>query len=279
MSFCEECGAALEEGSRFCEECGTALAPQEAAPTPPEPEPVGPERFCEECGAGMLLSEQFCQECGTAVGAGAPAAPVEGDVEAVDSEEVAAVARSGGGGKAVLVILVALLLLLGGGWAALRFKLVELPPQFAKYLPDWAASVISSPVEGPTVKLDKMFSKPGEFATVPVWLVDAESLGTLELTVSYDPAVLEIAGEPMVGSVVMGAKVHSQAGKGGVVDVTVSSNEGISGVGSIVKISFKVIGPANSTTQLKIAINKAESATGETVLLNVVNGEIVIGSL
>lgn len=227
----------------------------------------------------MLSSEQLCQECGTAVGTGAAGAPVEGEVETVETEAVAAVARSGGGGKAVLVILVALLLLLGGGWAALRYKLVELPPQIAKYLPDWAATAISRPVEGPTVKLDKMFSKPGEFATVPVWLVDAGGLGTLELTVSYDPAVLEIAGEPVVGSVVVGAEVHSQTGKGGVVDVTVSSPEGISGAGSIVKIPFKVIGPANSTTPLKVSINKAESATGETVLLNAVNGEIVIGSL
>lgn len=56
MSFCKQCGAALEDEPRFCSQCGSTVS---------ESTPVAEEkRFCVNCGAPMDCGGVFCPQCG-----------------------------------------------------------------------------------------------------------------------------------------------------------------------------------------------------------------------
>jgi len=50
FSFCENCGAKLNEGSAFCEECGTAVIDH---------------NMCKNCGYRFGNDGKFCPKCGT----------------------------------------------------------------------------------------------------------------------------------------------------------------------------------------------------------------------
>jgi TM2 domain-containing membrane protein YozV len=52
MAFCQNCGAALSDGSRFCSSCGHWQPSAGAAPAPAPPSAVIPEKY----GIAALLS-------------------------------------------------------------------------------------------------------------------------------------------------------------------------------------------------------------------------------
>lgn len=58
MSFCKQCGAALEGEPRFCSQCGSAT--NGSAPAAEE------KRFCTNCGAPMERGGVYCSQCGAA---------------------------------------------------------------------------------------------------------------------------------------------------------------------------------------------------------------------
>lgn len=58
MSFCKQCGAALEGEPRFCFQCGSA--------TNGAPHAAEEKRFCTNCGAPMGRGGVYCSQCGAA---------------------------------------------------------------------------------------------------------------------------------------------------------------------------------------------------------------------
>lgn len=75
---CNQCGAALTEGTRFCHACGSAQ------PEPPK------QHFCGSCGAVMEPGSLFCVHCGNQTNqAPAPAAPATPTTPAAPPPRVA----------------------------------------------------------------------------------------------------------------------------------------------------------------------------------------------
>lgn len=89
----------------------------------------------------------------------------------------------------------------------------------------------------------------GATATIPVMVSGASNLGAMDLTVTYDPTILKFVkadlGELSTNGIVEGNEVQS-----GVVKISFADTKGISGSGTILTVTFNVMGAKGASTIL-----------------------------
>ena len=89
----------------------------------------------------------------------------------------------------------------------------------------------------------------GAKATIPVMVSGASNLGAMDLTISYDPAILKFSkadlGELSTNGIVEGNEIQP-----GVAKISFADTKGISGDGTLLKITFDVVGGNGASTIL-----------------------------
>ena len=109
----------------------------------------------------------------------------------------------------------------------------------------------------------------GEEAEVPVNIEDATDVGSIDITILYDPAVLNIS-KVEKGSLVKGM-FSSNTENEGIIVIGIADSSGINGDGRIAKLTFNVIG--NGSTPITIQNAKAyDVSTHADIEVSVENG-------
>lgn len=121
------------------------------------------------------------------------------------------------------------------------------------------ASVPSSPSSVATIIFESRTTPMGSTVQIPITLKGvAGNIGNMDLTLQYDPAVLE-AKEVIKGPLTQNAIFDSNIVAGNV-KVSLASNQGFGGGGVIAYVKFNVIGAAGSSSPLKITKVTANNA-------------------
>lgn len=121
------------------------------------------------------------------------------------------------------------------------------------------ASVPSSPSSVATITFESRTTPMGSTVQIPITLQGvAGNIGNMDLTLQYDPAVLE-AKEVMNGPLTQSAIFDSNIVAGDI-KVSLASNQGFGGDGVIAYVKFNVIGAVGSSSPLKISRVSANNA-------------------
>jgi hypothetical protein len=89
----------------------------------------------------------------------------------------------------------------------------------------------------------------GAKATIPVMVSGASNLGAMDLTIAYDPAVLKFS-KAELGELSTNGIVEGNEGQPGVTKISFADTKGISGDGTLLKITFDVVGANGASTTL-----------------------------
>lgn len=115
----------------------------------------------------------------------------------------------------------------------------------------------------------------GATVTIPLTLSDAsEPLGNIDLTLSYDPRILE-ATEVLPGDLTSGALIDSNIGQG-TVRLGIVSRQGFRGNGTVASVTFRVIGTAGSSSLRITDLSANQADTLAPLTLSVREGTFTI---
>ncbi|WP_340818997.1 cohesin domain-containing protein [Methanolobus sp. WCC4] len=86
---------------------------------------------------------------------------------------------------------------------------------------------------------------------VPINLEGAEDVGSMDISLMYDPAVLQAVGVE-AGELGGNAYIESNTASEGKVMIALADSSGINGDGSVAVVSFKVLGDVGSSSTLTL---------------------------
>ncbi|MBE3133498.1 MAG: FecR domain-containing protein [Acidobacteria bacterium] len=131
----------------------------------------------------------------------------------------------------------------------------------------------------PTIQIGTRRVAAGDTVTVPVWLIEADRLASLNVSVTYQPNVVASAGAIAKGNLLDRAMFEGNPQERGTIYLGLVQKEGISGTGTIAQIPFKAVGAAGSKSPLVATVTSSNASTGERAMLITVSGAIeILGS-
>lgn len=89
----------------------------------------------------------------------------------------------------------------------------------------------------------------GGKATIPVMVTGASNLGAMDITITYDPAILKFSNADL-GDLSTNGLVEGNEIQPGTVKISFADTKGISGDGNLIKITFDVVGANGASTNL-----------------------------
>lgn len=89
----------------------------------------------------------------------------------------------------------------------------------------------------------------GAKATIPVTVSGASNLGAMDLTITYDPAILKFS-KAELGELSTNGLVEGNEALPGVAKISFADTKGISGDGTLLKVTFDVVGVKGASTTL-----------------------------
>ncbi len=104
-----------------------------------------------------------------------------------------------------------------------------------------------------TITIPDTNGEVGKKAEVSVMIEDASNVGSIDLTILYDPSILEIS-KVEKGNLVKGM-FSSNTENDGIIVIELADSNGINGDGEIAKLTFNVLG--NGSTPITIQNAKA----------------------
>ncbi len=192
------------------------------------------------------------------------------------------------GGVTILVVVVVGTLLfgvLGSDTAA-----ADLTPT-TSVQPTAVPDAVSTPVPTPVAKVaptplpkadptsSRKLSDPIVLLTnvnVPIHLIGAGNIGSLEFVLTYDPSVLEVTGVE-AGGLAQSALFDFGTRSPGRLWAGLIDSEGINGDGPIAVVSFKVVGPDASTSLLALEnITTYDASSLLDILTNATSGSFTV---
>ena len=135
--------------------------------------------------------------------------------------------------------------------------------------PASAAAVVVS-VNGQTVGA-------GSKAVIPVTVSRASDLGGVDLTVTYDPNVLKYAGAE-AGGISTNGMIESNEPVAGTVMIGIVDSKGMNGDGTLVDMTFSVIGASGTTSPVDVRVRGAYSTGQKEVAAQPSGGVITVGA-
>lgn len=117
---------------------------------------------------------------------------------------------------------------------------------------------------------------PNGTVVVPLVVADAQDLGGVDLTLTYDPSVLRF--ESAAPGVLAGrAQVSSNETGPGRIVIAVAAPGSLTGTGPIVTLTFAAVGPAGTRSTVALEAVRAVTIDGDPAPAQVVNGTVSIG--
>ena len=136
-----------------------------------------------------------------------------------------------------------------------------------------AVFTVSGTPTGTPVYIDAISADAGTTVSVPVMITSAPSIGSFDIVITYDPAVL---GSPVVSDGDLTTGVAGGTGTSGQVSLAYASASGFSGTGSIAVIDFTVIGSPGDISNLVFTTATATEPMFTAVDLATSNGVISV---
>ena len=109
-----------------------------------------------------------------------------------------------------------------------------------------------------TITIGNVFVEPGETSVVPVMIEDVTHVGTVDITIFYDPSIIHITGAANSEFDFMYPVINNSAGFvriGGM-----AYGEGVSGDVKLADLMLEAVGGADETSPLSITINELKVA-------------------
>ena len=119
------------------------------------------------------------------------------------------------------------------------------------------------------VYIDDISADASTTVSVPVMITGAPTIGSFDIVITYDPAVL---GSPIVSDGTLTAGVAGGTGTSGQVSLAYASASGFSGTGSIAVIDFTVLGSSGDTSNLAFTSATATEPMFTAVTLTTTDG-------
>ncbi len=127
-----------------------------------------------------------------------------------------------------------------------------------------------------TVQAGQRQVAPGENVWVPVYLVQATSIASLNLRISYDASMFSLAQDPISGNLLANHAFRSSASTPGELTVGFTGPQPLSGSGTIAWIQFQANGEPGNETTLAITVTEASDPAGAGLEIDRINGALSI---
>ena len=95
------------------------------------------------------------------------------------------------------------------------------------------------------IQIPESSGSQGETVQIPIHVKNAENIGSMDLTVTYDPTILKVKDVDK-GDLNKGM-ISSDSTTSGILSIAIADQSGINGDGEIAKISFEVINKTGDT--------------------------------
>jgi hypothetical protein len=105
---------------------------------------------------------------------------------------------------------------------------------------------------GVIVKINPVQAGAGTSVTIPVLVSGASSLGAMDLTMTYDPTVLKFS-KVETGDLSTNGLAEGKELQPGTAKVSFADTNGISSDGTLLKVTFDVIGTSGASTNLGLS--------------------------
>ncbi|MFA5268449.1 MAG: cohesin domain-containing protein [Methanoregula sp.] len=117
----------------------------------------------------------------------------------------------------------------------------------------------------------------GSTAVIPVTVSGASGLGGVDLTVTYDPKVLKFVSAE-AGALSTNGMIESNEAMPGTVLIGAVDSAGMTGAGTIVDMTFTVIGATGATSPVDVEVRGAYTTDQKDVASQVTGGTITVGA-
>ena len=131
------------------------------------------------------------------------------------------------------------------------------------------------PASGMLLYVDPWKPSQGQTVEVPIWICNAEDLANMDLTVSYDPAVLTFVSARKGGLISSGFLFESND-VGGQVRISFAGTNGVSGSGTIAILTFKVAGGTGSSSTIGVTVTTASNSKGGKLNIPTESGTVTV---
>jgi len=131
-----------------------------------------------------------------------------------------------------------------------------------------APSVLAASV---SVSMPDSSGAKGSTVVVPINLEGASNVGSMDITVQYNPQVLRAVSVEN-GGLGSGAFIEGNTESAGSVLIALADSSGINGNGAIAEISFEVIGAVGSTSELYLEVTANDVDTLVDIITNIDSG-------
>jgi len=120
-------------------------------------------------------------------------------------------------------------------------------------------------------------TSPGDTVLVPIRLENAQGIGSLGFTISYNPAVIQYIKADKGAVIPTDASFVPNSPQQGTVILAYATSGTINGSGTAAQLEFKAIGAQGSQSSLTLSEITATGSIGGQVSVNPTNGQVIIG--
>lgn len=97
---------------------------------------------------------------------------------------------------------------------------------------------------------------PGSMVEVPINIAGASNIGSMDIVLTYDSSVLGVSSVGK-GELTKNSMLQSNTDVPGIIAIGIADTDGINGDGSVVVVTFNVLGELGSTSSLTLYSAKA----------------------
>jgi len=126
-----------------------------------------------------------------------------------------------------------------------------------------------------TLSMDNATGGSGATVEIPINLEDATDVGSLDIRISYDSAVLQAIGVD-TGELGKNAYIESNTASDGEVVIALADASGINGNGPVAVVTFEVVGDTGSSSSLKLEDISVHDIERVEVITTIVDGNFSV---
>lgn len=130
---------------------------------------------------------------------------------------------------------------------------------------------------GTRLVAESRVTSPGDTVLVPIRLENAQGMGSLGFTISYDPDVIQYVKADKGAVMPTNASFVPNSPQDGTIILAYASSGAISGSGWAAQLEFKAVGGQGSKSALTLSEITATGSAGGQLTVSPVNGQVTIG--
>lgn len=127
-----------------------------------------------------------------------------------------------------------------------------------------------------TLQAAERYVTASETVLVPFWIVNANNLANLNFEIAYDPAVIQLAGDPVKGNLLDNALFSANAKNSGKVLVGLAQTQALQGTGTVLSVPFRVVGKPGDISSLVLDVTAINDPNGGKLEIDRIPGQVVI---